>query len=144
MVVPRYKGKDSPTPFMLHISNCCHKALNNIFEERRKLCSKLEKAISKLLRKATETWRIRERVHKKETKLRKNQLKKMKDVEKDNNLLPHELERPPASLELLDELVPRGERPRHRVGLLGLIGQKVDTVDWCKVCWVLVCALVGY
>ncbi|KAF9495804.1 DUF221-domain-containing protein [Pleurotus eryngii] len=108
------------------------KALNKIFEERRKLCSKLEKAISKLLRKATETWRIRERVHNKGVKLRKKQQKKMKDVEKDHNLLPHELERPPASLELLDELVPRGERPRHKVGLLGLIGQKVDTVDWCK------------
>ncbi|KAG9226508.1 hypothetical protein CCMSSC00406_0005825 [Pleurotus cornucopiae] len=108
------------------------KALNKIFEERRKLCSKLEKAISKLLRKATETWRTQERVHKKDVKLRKKQQKKMKDVEKDHNLLPHELERPPASFELLDELVPRGERPRHRVGLLGLIGRKVDTVDWCK------------
>jgi hypothetical protein len=39
------------------------------------------------------------------------------------------------SRQLLDELVPRKDRPRHRLGMWRLFhfGQVVDTIDWCKV-----------
>ncbi|KAJ1531264.1 hypothetical protein HK405_001346, partial [Cladochytrium tenue] len=28
--------------------------------------------------------------------------------------------------------VPPSKRPTHRLGLLGLVGEKVDTIDWCR------------
>lgn len=28
--------------------------------------------------------------------------------------------------------VPSGKRPTHRIGFLGLLGQKVDSIDWCR------------
>ncbi|MBW0463935.1 hypothetical protein O181_003650 [Austropuccinia psidii MF-1] len=37
-----------------------------------------------------------------------------------------------AHQELVDELVLRKYRPTHRLGFLGLMGKKVDTIDWCK------------
>lgn len=41
----------------------------------------------------------------------------------------------PASL--IDKYVPPNKRPRHRIGFLGLWGRKVDTIEWCTVCWTL-------
>ncbi|GJE96634.1 hypothetical protein PsYK624_128340 [Phanerochaete sordida] len=33
---------------------------------------------------------------------------------------------------LLEKYAPPKKRPRHRLGLVGLLGKKVDTIDWCK------------
>jgi hypothetical protein len=43
-----------------------------------------------------------------------------------------------ASFQWLESLVPHSQRPTHRVGKLGFLGfvglgQKVDTIDYCKV-----------
>ena len=35
----------------------------------------------------------------------------------------------PASL--IERFVPPNKRPRHRIGLFGLWGRKVDTIEWC-------------
>lgn len=35
---------------------------------------------------------------------------------------------------LFELYAPARKRPRHRLGLVGLVGQKVDTIEWCKVC----------
>jgi hypothetical protein len=34
--------------------------------------------------------------------------------------------------DIADRWVPRSKRPTHRMGFLGLFGQKVDTIDWCR------------
>ncbi|KAF8621555.1 hypothetical protein AX15_007722 [Amanita polypyramis BW_CC] len=38
----------------------------------------------------------------------------------------------PASRAILDELVTPMKRPKHKLGLFGLLGGKVNTINWCK------------
>ncbi|KAL0946485.1 hypothetical protein HGRIS_012702 [Hohenbuehelia grisea] len=102
------------------------KILNELFEARVDACNHLESATASLLRDATLAWRAKQKQHKKEQKL----LRKKNDVEKDHHKI-EELDMPPPTHELLDELVPRNKRPTHRTGLLGMVGKKVDTVEWC-------------
>lgn len=35
---------------------------------------------------------------------------------------------------LIERFAPEKKRPHHRLGLWGLRGKKVDTIEWCKVC----------
>ncbi|KIK66859.1 hypothetical protein GYMLUDRAFT_37938 [Collybiopsis luxurians FD-317 M1] len=111
------------------------KKLNKLFNERNKRCTTLEKAVSEILRDAIKAWR------KKEAARRKRKAKgipkaRSGDVEAGQGgaepLSDDEglLEREP-SMKLLDELVP-AKRPKNRTGPLGLIGDKVDTLEWCK------------
>ena len=44
------------------------------------------------------------------------------------------------SVELINKLVPNSKRPTHRVGFLGMFGDKVDTIEWCKVLVPRVCS----
>ncbi|TEB37492.1 DUF221-domain-containing protein [Coprinellus micaceus] len=97
--------------------------LNELFERRQEACEKLEDAISHLLTQATKVWRKKMKLHK------KMQHKKRRDVEVPQEC---EVERPIPSLDLLNELVPLNRRPRHRIGTLGCVGDKVDSYDWCK------------
>jgi len=99
-------------------------ALNRLFEKRQDACKKLEAAEAAILKSATLAWRERENQHK------KIQRRKLKDVEHRDD---EKLIVPPASRELLDDLVARKDRPQHRNGFLGLFGEKVDTIVWCKV-----------
>lgn len=99
-------------------------ALNKLFKERRKACAKLETAESSLLKQASKAWLRRDQLHRKAQKL------KPKDEE---SVESGELFVPKASQELLNELVPLAQRPGHKPGFLGLLGKKVDTIDWCKV-----------
>ncbi|KAF9528530.1 DUF221 family protein [Crepidotus variabilis] len=98
------------------------KELNKLFERRVDACKKLESAESKILKTATMAWRLREKQHK------KTQKRKLKDEEE----VDAPLVMPPPSREFLDDLVPSIDRPKHKTGLLGLLGEKVDTIDWCK------------
>ncbi|KAF7315698.1 hypothetical protein MIND_00085400 [Mycena indigotica] len=99
------------------------KALNKLFEERQSACSKLENAESKLLKHATDQWRIKELAHRK-------LMRRKTDQERGD--MPLELAIPAEpSQELLDELVPEKVRPKHRIGLFGIFGRKVDTISWC-------------
>ncbi|KAJ3732412.1 DUF221 family protein [Lentinula guzmanii] len=112
------------------------KELNKIFNERQRKCTMLEKAVSEVLRDAVKAWR------KKETTRKKKKAKAIPkprggDVEAsaggeeplcdDEQLLEHD-----PSLKLLDELVPPTKRPKHRTGSLGILGEKVDTIERCK------------
>ncbi|KAF8893933.1 late exocytosis, associated with Golgi transport-domain-containing protein [Infundibulicybe gibba] len=101
------------------------KKLNKLFEERKDACEKLEAAEAKLLRQATKAWRLKEQLHRKAYK------KKTKDEENPDSDTK-ELIAPPATHQLLEELVPLSDRPKHRTGFWGLFGTKVDTIDWCK------------
>ncbi|KAF7361617.1 hypothetical protein MVEN_00504900 [Mycena venus] len=89
---------------------------------RSHACNKLEAAEAKVLKHATDAWRIKERAH------RKLQKKKKQDEEQGDS--PLELPAAPPR-ELLDELVPEKVRPTHRTGFLGLFGKKVETIPWC-------------
>ncbi|KAJ7187941.1 DUF221 family protein [Mycena filopes] len=98
------------------------KTLNKLFGRRQSACSKLEAAEAKILKHATDAWRLKELAH------RKMQKKKRHDEER--NDAPLELPTMPLR-ELLDELVPVEARPKHRIGFLGLFGRKVETIPWC-------------
>lgn len=103
--------------------------LNDGFEERTKACKKLEAAESKLLRTATLTWRKRLKEHEKAAKRARP-----KDEEKGDSGDSEPLVIPDKpSHQFLNELVSNEKRPKHRLGFMGLFGQKVDTIDWCKV-----------
>ncbi|KAL0573076.1 phosphate metabolism protein 7 [Marasmius crinis-equi] len=107
------------------------RALNDLFEERQAVCSKLEAAQATVLRRATKTWNAKVKAHKKNMKRRKKG--KDADVEKrmSTGSLMEEMEIGEPSREFLDELVPVDKRPRHRLGFLGLFGRKLDTIEWC-------------
>lgn len=130
--------------------------LNDRFKEREKACAKLETAVSTLLRQATVAWHTRQRSHKKEVKAlesaRKKELKLAEKQKKKGRMLDIDPERvvtgpeplgiDPAPLtaekatpEFLAELVPDAQRPKHKLGWLRFVGlgQKVDTIDYCKV-----------
>ncbi|KAG6898143.1 hypothetical protein C0992_004859 [Termitomyces sp. T32_za158] len=98
-----------------------HSTLNKLFRERQDVCIRLEAAIASLLANATKMWRKREKTRQRALRL------KTQDLENADSILRVHT----ASRELLNELVPPAQRPRHRVGLLGF-GNKVDTIDWCK------------
>ncbi|KAJ7747247.1 DUF221 family protein [Mycena metata] len=95
------------------------KLLNKLFERRQSACSKLEAAEARVLKHATDAWRVKELAHR---KMHKNRDKESGDAP---------LEPPIPSRELLDELVPVDVRPTHRIGFLGLFGRKVETIPWC-------------
>ncbi|KAI6247354.1 hypothetical protein HI914_03961 [Erysiphe necator] len=38
----------------------------------------------------------------------------------------------PVPASLVDYWVPENKRPTHKLGLFGLVGQKVDTIKWCR------------
>ncbi|KAF9261249.1 DUF221 family protein [Marasmius fiardii PR-910] len=104
--------------------------LNALFEERQNVCDKLEAAEATVLRDATKAWNAKQKAHKKMVKRRK----KSSDVEKRLSMggeLNEHLEITEPSREFLDELVPPEKRPKHRLGFLGLFGEKVDTIEWC-------------
>jgi len=101
------------------------RALNNIFEKRQEACEKLESAGAAFLKSATLAWRY------KDEQYRKIQSRKLKDAEHSNE--ERELTSFPVSREVLDELVALNLRPKHKTGFLGLLGQRVDTIDWFKV-----------
>ncbi|KAJ7217741.1 DUF221 family protein [Mycena pura] len=100
------------------------KALNKLFKRRQAACSKVEAAESRVLKHATDTWRIKELAH------RKMQKKAKQDEEQGDMASSLGIPAEP-SRELLDELVPMNARPKHRTGLLGLFGRKVETIPYC-------------
>lgn len=100
--------------------------MNDFFAARTKACKKLEKAEASLLRNATLEWRKR-------TKAQKKAKAKQHDPEKlENGSEDLKIPETPTH-DFLNDLVPLEKRPKHRTGLMGLLGKKVDTIDWCKV-----------
>ncbi|KAI1409424.1 DUF221-domain-containing protein [Hypoxylon sp. FL1857] len=86
--------------------------LDDLVKERDEVAMKLEKAEVKLLKLANA-----------------NRIKAMKKGGSDARA------EEPADAEpgnLAARWVPNKKRPTHRLGLLGLIGKKVDTINWCR------------
>ncbi|KAI0905274.1 hypothetical protein F4823DRAFT_611729 [Ustulina deusta] len=88
------------------------KELDDLVKERDKVAMKLEKAEVKLLKLANA-----------------ERIKGMKKGAADERAVS------PADAEagsLAARWVPPKKRPSHRLGLLGLVGKKVDTITWCR------------
>ncbi|KAJ2901957.1 uncharacterized protein MKZ38_001147 [Zalerion maritima] len=88
------------------------KDLDDIVEERNKVAMKLEKAEVKLMKMA-----IKERSK-----------AISKGATDDKGTVSPDAE--PGSLAA--RWIPDKKRPTHKLGLLGLIGKKVDTINWCR------------
>lgn len=86
--------------------------LDKLVEERDKVAMKLEKAEVSLLKLANE-----------------ERLKAIKNGASDE---PAEAPADAESGSLAARWVPDKKRPSHRLGLLGLVGEKVDTINWCR------------
>jgi hypothetical protein len=94
----------------------------DLYDRRLKACKMLESAETSLLNTAIK---------------RNNKMqKKVAKGEEDNNISPQG--GPDAARNALIELVPKGERPSHRLPLfswlpsLPLIGKNVDTIEWAR------------
>jgi hypothetical protein len=86
--------------------------LDELVEERTKVAMKLEKAEVKLLKLANAA--------------RLKSVKKGASTEKDAPTGDAE------SGSLAARWIPKKKRPSHRLGALGLFGQKADTIEWCR------------
>ncbi|OLN97358.1 Uncharacterized protein RSN1-like protein 2 [Colletotrichum chlorophyti] len=86
--------------------------LDELVEERDKVAMKLEKAQVKLIKLANAA-----------------RLKAVKNgAASDNTTTPQDAETADAAA----RWIPPKKRPTHRLGLLGLVGKKVDTIEWCR------------
>lgn len=87
------------------------KEIEKLVEERDKVAFRLEKAEVKLIKLAN-----------------KERVKTSKGAPEENVHPPLDAE----SGSVASRWVPQKKRPTHRTGPLGLIGKKVDTIDWCR------------
>ncbi len=86
--------------------------LEDLVKERDEVAMKLEKAEVNLLKLAN--------------------AERLKAIEKGG---ANERAEPPADAEpgsLAARWIPQKKRPSHRLGFLGLVGEKVDTIEWCR------------
>ncbi|KAK4698531.1 calcium permeable stress-gated cation channel, partial [Phenoliferia sp. Uapishka_3] len=91
--------------------------LPDLVERNTKACGKLESAETKLLKKAAKTILS-------ETKATAKANKKGVDPPP-----PADIEADPSEI---SRYVAKKDRPQHKLGLFGLIGKKVDTIDWAR------------
>lgn len=130
-IPPKYLSESALTHLFGHLPGGVRKVWINrdlgdmpdLYKRRLKACKLLESAETSLLNKA-----IKQNSQK--------QKKIAKGGNNDNGLVPPG--DPEASMALIEELVPRGERPSHRLPLftwlpsLPFIGKKVDTIEWAR------------
>jgi hypothetical protein len=115
--------------FLVHYT--CHaytastrdlKELPDLFETNQKLVVQLEGAVTSLEKTANKL-RLKSEKKKAKGKSEETALSTSDQVEKNN-------------FSLAEQLVPRKERPTHRLSKIPLplpcIGRKVDTIDWCR------------
>jgi hypothetical protein len=99
------------------------KELPDVYSRRISACNKLESAETALLRTAAKI-RLQEEKKKKKSKVSG---KEDVDLKKHAHSEAHHHD-----LETAAIVVPRGQRPTHRLGFLPFIGKKVDTIDWAR------------
>ncbi|KAI2635057.1 hypothetical protein GGS21DRAFT_516584 [Xylaria nigripes] len=87
------------------------KELDELVKERDKVAMKLEKAEVQLIKLANA-----------------ERLKSKKGPVSEGSIISDSTE----TGILASRWVPPNKRPSHRLGLLGLIGEKVDTINWCR------------
>lgn len=118
------------------------KTLNKQYKDRLAACKKLEKSECKLMRAATKAWQAQQKLEGKGKSKPKKHSEKGKAVETtsggdgvppDGAVSSANGERDvekgtDTPLYFLD----KAGRPTHRLGMIPFIGEKVDTIDWCK------------
>ncbi len=87
------------------------KELPDLFDEREKWCNKLEGAETSLIKTAYKL------------------VKKGKAQDASGSLPETDVE---INAEVADQYVPKKKRPTHRLGKLPCMGEKVDTIHWCR------------
>ncbi|KAJ1304283.1 hypothetical protein OPQ81_005443 [Rhizoctonia solani] len=117
--------------------------LPKLYNDRLAVCQQLEKAMVKYMRAVTKAWRQHNKAEKAKAKARG---RSGKDIEalQENQKTPNSypltrLSTQGSRAQLLEPVEPDTRiamdmvpRPTHRLGWVPLIGQKVDTFDWCK------------
>ncbi|KDE07374.1 hypothetical protein MVLG_02415 [Microbotryum lychnidis-dioicae p1A1 Lamole] len=98
------------------------KKLPDLYDRRRKACKKLESAEFKLLRTAAKMIAAKNKKQRKESK-KQSKLDEVEMSTKNEN---------GSSPDSIQELVPDDHRPKHKLGALGIFGEKVDTIEWAR------------
>jgi hypothetical protein len=96
------------------------KELPDTYDRRLAACNKLEAAETTLLRTAAE---LRLEQTKKGSKAAAKDANEKKEVD---------AEAAPLDFETAASIVPRDQRPTHRLGAIPFIGKKVDTIEWAR------------
>ncbi len=91
------------------------KELPDLYDRRAKACKKLESAETSLLKKAAKAI---VKLNKKDNKAAKKAKEPAPTGERD--------------VSDISVYVPDKDRPKHKLGFLGLLGEKVDTIEWAK------------
>ncbi|KAF5356746.1 hypothetical protein D9756_006681 [Leucocoprinus leucothites] len=94
------------------------KELPDIYDRRLAACNKLESAETALLRTAA--------------KLRLKEQKKGAKAANADSKSHTDPEAAPVDLENAASIVPRDQRPTHKLGAIPFIGKKVDTIEWAR------------
>ncbi|SPO25626.1 uncharacterized protein UTRI_03350_B [Ustilago trichophora] len=87
------------------------KELPDLFDEREKWCNKLEAAETSLIKTAYKL------------------VKKGKAQDASGSLPDADVE---INAEVADQYVPKKKRPTHKLGKIPCMGEKVDTIHWCR------------
>ncbi|SPO25985.1 uncharacterized protein UTRI_03350 [Ustilago trichophora] len=87
------------------------KELPDLFDEREKWCNKLESAETSLIKTAYKL------------------VKKGKAQDASGSLPDADVE---INAEVADQYVPKKKRPTHKLGKIPCMGDKVDTIHWCR------------
>lgn len=87
------------------------KDLPDLFDEREKWCNKLEAAETSLIKTAYKL------------------VKKGKAQDASGSLPETDVE---INAEVADQYVPKKKRPTHKLGKIPCMGEKVDTIHWCR------------
>ncbi|KAG8890163.1 hypothetical protein FRB99_003920, partial [Tulasnella sp. 403] len=106
--------------------------LTKWYEDRLKVCEKLEKAECELLRDALKAKRAEEKAKSDAEKQAKKAAKKASKVSSPDQQIPltliqHDIEEK-GTATAFSKVV----RPTHRLGKVPFVGPKVDTITWCK------------
>jgi hypothetical protein len=105
--------------------------LPDIYDRRRDACNKLEKAEVTLMRTAIKI-KTAEAKSVAKGKAPAPVSPARESVDSTNKSRAKASRDTQSTPEPYDDLVPRDQRPQHKLGFLGLFGEKVDTIEWCR------------
>ncbi|TIA97948.1 hypothetical protein E3P94_02719 [Wallemia ichthyophaga] len=93
--------------------------LPEMHENRLNACNKLEGAVTATIKTAKDMELKRAKAEKKGKPAPKKTIVEDEDLEKDD-------------IGVAEKLIPAKQRPTHKLGFMGLFGEKVDTLIWCR------------
>lgn len=114
--------------------------LPDMYDQRNKMCKKLEKAECKLLRDAIKAKRQEDKARQDAERQAKKLTDKVAKERKSTDETAAITSQIQADLEKnernrVSAAFGKVVRPTHRLGWMPFTGQRVDTISWCKVCF---------